>query len=183
LPVRDSERRKVASALQITQGFDGVLSLGSHVVQETWVVVNASAEGYGVIVPARRGEWLQVGVLIGILPEVQFATWGAGVVRRVESDAHGQRRVGIQVISRAVVPATMVVPSATGAPSAPHKVILLDADPSTSGYLLALLRPETFTLKDALVVTRIADGVSFNVTPSGLVEAGPDFDRVRFKVV
>ena len=183
LPVRDSERRKVASALQITQGFDGVLSLGSHVVQETWVVENASAEGYGVIVPERRSEWLQVGVLIGMLPEVHLATWGAGVVRRVESDARGQRHVGIQVISRAVVPATMVAQSGTGASAAPHKLVLLDAEPSTSGYLLALLRPETFTLRDELVVTRIADGVTFNVMPSGLVEAGPDFDRVRFKVV
>ncbi|MEQ1772690.1 MAG: hypothetical protein ABL891_02800 [Burkholderiales bacterium] len=181
LPARDSERRKVAMTLQITQGFDGVLSMGNQAVTETWVVENASAEGYGVIVPERRGEWLQVGVLIGIFPEVESAVWGAGVVRRVESDARGQRRVGIQIISRAVVPATMCTLTVAGVRGAPQNVILLDTEPSQAGYLLAILRPETFALREALEATRTADGKTFTVRPSGLVESGPDFDRVRFK--
>jgi hypothetical protein len=181
LPARDSERRKVAMTLQIAHGFDGVLLMGNQTVTETWVVENASAEGYGAIVPERRGEWLQVGVLIGILPEVESAVWGAGVVRRVESDARGQRRVGIQIISRAVASATMCTLTASGVRGTPQNVILLDAEPSQAGYLLAVLRPETFALREALEATRTADGKTFMVRPSGLVESGPDFDRVRFK--
>ena len=182
LPARDSERRKVATTLQIAHGFDGVLAAGGDPLQETWVVENASAEGYGMIVPERRGEWLQVGVLIGFLPEDENARWGAGVVRRVETDARGQRRVGIQVLSRAVMPGTMCTWRSTGDRGAPHNVVLLDAKPSRSGYLQVLLRPGSFTLRDPLEVTRLSDGKSFVVLPSGLVESGPDFDRVRFKV-
>lgn len=182
LPARDSERRKVATTLQITHGFDGVLAAGTKGLQETWVVENASVEGYGMIVPERRGEWLQVGVLLGFLPESEAPMWGAGVVRRVETDARGQRRVGIQVISRAMAPGTMCTISDTGDRGSPHNVVLLDLKPSRSGYLQALLQPESFTLRDALEATRTVDGKIFVLMPSGLVESGPDFDRVRFKV-
>jgi hypothetical protein len=147
------------------------------------VVENASAEGYGIIVPERRGEWLQVGVLIGVLPEDEGARWGAGVVRRVETDARGQRRVGVQVLSRAVVPGTMCTKRSDGERGAPHNVVLLGAEPSSSGYLQALLRPESFSLRGAMEATRLPDGKSYDLMPSGLVESGPDFDRVRFKVV
>jgi len=182
LPARDSERRRVSATLQVAQGIDGILSQGGGGgTSEIWTVENASAEGYGAIVPDRRSEWLQVGVLIGIRPEGAAAAWGAGVVRRVETDARGQRRVGIQVLSRAVVSATMCTLAASGARGAPQHVLLLDAEPSPSGYLLAVLRPEIFTLRDALEATRTADGKTFVVTPSGMVESGPDFDRVRFK--
>jgi cyclic-di-GMP-binding protein len=183
LPARDSIRRKVATTLQVVQGFDGVLGLGNRAIQETWVVENASAEGYGIIVPERRGEWLQVGVLIGLLPEDEGAQWGAGVVRRVETDARGQRRVGVQVLSRAVSPGTMRTQLGNGELGPPHNVVLLSKQPSASGYLQALLRPESFTLRDALEATRLPDGKSYHIMPSGLVESGPDFDRVRFKVV
>ncbi len=135
-----------------------------------------------MIVPERRGEWLQVGVLLGLLPESEIPKWGAGIVRRVETDARGQRRVGIQIISRAISPATMCTSQLTGERGEPHQVVLLDAKPSRSGYMQALLRPESFALRDALEATRTADGQTFMVMPSGLVESGPDFDRVRFKV-
>jgi hypothetical protein len=183
LPARDSVRRKVATTLQIVQGFDGVLAQGATPIKETWVVENASAEGYGIIVPERRGEWLQVGVLIGFLPEDENAKWGAGVVRRVETDARGQRRVGVQVLSRAVTPGTMCTRRANGDLGPPHNIVLLDGAPSRSGYLQALLRPEAFSLREVLEATRVTDGRSFVVLPSGMVESGPDFDRVRFRLV
>lgn len=183
LPARDSVRRKVATTLQIVQGFDGVLAQGATPLKETWVVENASTEGYGIIVPERRGEWLQVGVLIGFLPEDENAKWGAGVVRRVETDARGQRRVGVQVLSRAVVPGTLCARRANGELGAPHNIVLLEGAPSRSGYWQALLRPDAFSLREVLEATRVSDGKSFVVLPSGLVESGPDFDRVRFKLV
>lgn len=190
LPARDSERRKVASTLQVVHGFDGILAVGGvdaatgaavGAMQETWVVENASAEGYGMIVPERRGEWLQVGVVLGLLPETAKPQWGAGIVRRVETDARGQRRVGIQVISRAILSGTLCTCSITGERGTPHNVVMLDPKPSRSGYMQMLLRPDTFTLRDELEVTRTVDAQTFMVMPSGLVESGPDFDRVRFK--
>ncbi len=186
LPPRDSERRRVSAKLKVTHGIDGILSLGhgesSGGAVETWSVENASDEGYGAIITDSRSEWLQVGVLIGLWPEGAQA-WGAGVVRRVETDARGQRRVGIQVLTRTVVPATMCVVPVSGARGASRNVILLDTEPSSSGYMLAVLRPQTFTLREPVEATRKADGKTFALTPSGMVESGPDYDRVRFKTV
>ncbi len=198
LPQRESERHKVATTLQITQGFEGVLSMGSKVMQETWVVENVSAEGYGVIVPTRRGEWLQVGALIGFRPEGNTAIWGAAVVRRIETDARGRCLVGIQALSRAVTPATMCARRNRSESGTPPNVVLLEAEPSRSGYLQVLVRPASFTLGEALRVTRTADGLSFmlmpsgviertadglsfKLMPSGVIESGPDFERVRLK--
>jgi hypothetical protein len=183
-PPRDSGRRQISATLQVTHGFDGIMAQGyGRGVSDSWTVENAGAESYGVIVPEHRSEWLQVGVLIGIRPAGGNGVWGAGVVRRVETDGRGQRHAGIQVISRAVAPGTMATLSASGERGASHYVILLDTEPSPSGYLLALLRPDTLTLRETLEATRSADGKTFLLTPSGLVESGPDFDRVRFKMV
>ena len=185
LPARDSERVKVAMTLQITQGFDGALAGGDATLREVWVVENASEEGYGAIVPARRGEWLQVGVLIGFKPDAEGSTWGAAIVRRVETDQRGQRRVGIQVITRGASPGTMCALrnlGGRGERGTPHAVVLLDWQPSKSGYLQVLVRPDSFTMRDALEATRTADGKTFVLMASGVVESGPDFERVRFKL-
>lgn len=184
LPARDSERRPVNTILRVTEGFDGIMSQGfGRGVSEVWTVENASDEAYGVLVPDRHSEWLQVGLLIGIRAEGADAAWGAGVVRRVETDTHGHRHAGIQVISRAVTCGTMCTLSTEGARGSPHYVILLDAEPSPSGYLQALVRPGMFSLDEPLEATCTADGRKFHVAPSGMIEAGPDFDRARFKVV
>jgi hypothetical protein len=181
LPARDSERVKVAMTLQVTQGFEGALVGGESTMRELWVVENASEEGYGVIVPARRGEWLQVGVLIGFKPDAEGTTWGAAIVRRVETDPRGQRRVGLQVISRGSASGTMCAIRGGGQRGAPQSVVFLDWQPSKSGYLQILVRPDSFTLRDTLEATRTADGKTFMLTASGTVESGPDFERVRFK--
>jgi hypothetical protein len=182
LPARDSERRRVTATLQVTHGFDGIMSQGfGRGVSETWIVENASAEGYGTIVPDRRSEWLQVGVLIGIRSEGGDAPWGAGVVRRVETDTRGQRHAGIQVISRAVNAGTMCALQASGGRAASHYVILLDPEPSQSGYMQAVMRPGIFSLNEVLEATRTEDGKTFFLSPSGRIESSPDFEHVRFK--
>jgi|GEM_PF-5147138 len=183
LPARDAVRRKVATTLQIAPGFEGVLAQGNKSLHETWVVENVSREGYGVIVPQRRGEWLQVGVALGFLPETQRSRWGAAVVRRVETDARGQRRVGLQILSNGVVPGTLCVRDAAGERGVPHNAVLLAAEPSPSGYLQMMLPEGALAPGDAAMeVTRLPDGKTFGVTAAGVIESGPDFVRVRFKV-
>jgi cyclic-di-GMP-binding protein len=182
LPPRDSERRRVSATLHVTQGLDGILAQDAGAgSSETWTVENASAGGFGAVVPERGSAWLQVGVLIGLRHE-GAKVWGAGIVRRVETDARGQRRVGIQLLTSAVTSATMCTLSAAGARGNPKNVILLDHEPSASGYMLAVLRPESFSLRDAIEARRATDGKTFVMAPSGLVESGLDFDRVRFRV-
>ncbi len=183
LPPRDFERRRISLALQVAHGVDGILAQANGGLSESWTVENVSAGGYGAVVPEQCGEWLQVGVLIGVKPVGVNVPWGAAVVRRVETNARAQRRVGIQALSRSVIPATMCTVSASGVRGAPMSVILLDAEPSSSGYFLALLNPESSLLRDTIEVTRTADGKTFLLSPSGTVESGPNFDRVRFKVI
>lgn len=184
LPARDSERRPVNATLQVTHGFDGIMSQSfGRGISESWTVENASDDAYGVLVPDRHSEWLQVGLLIGIRTDDADAAWGAGVVRRVEKDSHGHRHAGIQLIGRAVISGTMRTLAAEGVHGAPHYVILLDAEPSPSGYLQALVRPGMFSMDEPLEATSTADGRKFHVAPAGMIESGPDFDRVRFKVV
>ena len=86
------------------------------------------------------------------------------------------------MISRTVVSATMCTISASGARGAQQNVILLDTEPSSSGYLLAVLEPGIFSLRESLEATRTADGKTFMLSPSSMVESGVNFDRVRFKV-
>ena len=121
-----------------------------------------------------------VGVLVGLRPEEEDATWGAAIVRRVETDGRGQRRVGLQVICRSVMAGT-VCALRGGQRGTPQTVALLDAQPSKSGYLQLLVRPETFTMREELELARTLDGKVFMLSASGMVESGPDFDRVRFQ--
>jgi len=119
--------------------------------------------------------------LVGFKPDAEGTTWGAAIVRRVETDTRGQRRVGLQVISRGSASGTMCAIRGGGQRGAPQSVVFLDWQPSKSGYLQILVRPDSFTLRDTLEATRTADGKTFMLTASGTVESGPDFERVRFK--
>ena len=85
------------------------------------------------------------------------------------------------MISRAVKAGTMCALQSSGGRAASHYVILLDPEPSQSGYMQAVLRPGIFSLNDALEATRTEDGKTFFISPSGMVESSLDFERVRFK--
>ena len=103
-------------------------------------------------------------------------------MRRVESDPRGQRRVGLQVICRSVLPGTLCTLRAGGGRGAPQTVALLDSQPSKSGYMQVVVRPEAFSLREELELTRTLDGAVFVLNASGIVESGPDFDRIRFMI-
>jgi hypothetical protein len=44
-------------------------------------------------VPAGKGEWLRVGLLVALRSEMD-ASWSLGVIRRVKGDEHRQHRIG-----------------------------------------------------------------------------------------
>lgn len=66
---------------------------------ESWIMENVSAGGFGAVVPQLSGDWLKVGVLLG-LKAAQGGKWMVGVVRRLGRDASQRVSVGIQTLSR-----------------------------------------------------------------------------------
>lgn len=109
-PERKHLRHSVKSRLTVAHGFEGVLEAlgGANTLaldkraDESWVVENVSAGGFGALVPQARSEWLRVGTLLAIQPE-GGTNWLVGVVRRVNRVSEQETRVGIQTLSKAPV--------------------------------------------------------------------------------
>lgn len=108
LPERKNVRHSVKSRLTVAHGFEGVLdALGGagtlafdQRAEESWVVEDVSAGGFGALVPQMRGEWLRVGTLLAMQPE-GGTNWVVGAVRRVNRISDRETRVGIQTLSKA----------------------------------------------------------------------------------
>lgn len=108
LPERKYLRHSVKSRLAVAHGFEGVLDAlgGAQTLafdtraEESWVVENVSAGGFGALVPQMHSEWLRVGTLLAMQPE-GGSNWVIGVVRRVNRISEHETRVGIQTLSKA----------------------------------------------------------------------------------
>jgi hypothetical protein len=107
LPERKYVRHTVKSRLTVAHGFEGVLDAlgGADTLafdkreEESWVVEDVSAGGFGALVPQLHGEWLRVGTLLAMQPE-GGNNWVVGVVRRVNRISDRETRVGIQTLSK-----------------------------------------------------------------------------------
>ena len=194
-PARSSERRKIATRLTVVHGLGSILrcinpdidevSLDFHALDgsESWIVENVSDGGFGAIVPQVKGDWIKVGSLLGVLSEgAQY--WGAGVVRRITHDGFQQRRVGIQLVSKAVIPVHLTpagnVSSINLLRFGDHGV-LLSTSPDKHGDIALLLRIGSYTQQQALEMD--VRGKKYYLMPRKLVEAGEDFDWAKFKVM
>ena len=192
MPARAAERRKADMALHVVQGYPVVLGLVApasadgaspqyRLLNESWVTQDVSAGGYGVIVPAGVGEWLQVGDLIAVraAPEVP---WHLGIIRRVQAHKHNQRQIGIQLISKTAKP--VEVRSLSGVARGGKRVsaLMLDEWPLADGSIDLLVRRDLLSGREAVEVTYGADNASFILAPGGVVECGGDFDWLRYKV-
>lgn len=173
-----------AAVSWITSDIDGdSLVFVAPANSESWVVSNASDGGYGASVPTSKGDWLKVGALVGLRAEGQPAS-RAGVVRRTSRDKDGQRRVGIEVLSKVAIPARFVLAGgdrpAVPAGDAPN-ALLLNSKPDASGQIKLLLRAGSYAAgKPADMFVR---GKGYLVTPISSVEEGDDFDLAAFKIV
>jgi hypothetical protein len=68
-------------------------------VPETWRLVDRSEWGMGCAVPAGLGGWAEPGVLCGIR-EKPTDHWGVAIIRRLDADAAGAQRCGLQLLSK-----------------------------------------------------------------------------------
>jgi hypothetical protein len=148
---------------------------------EFWIVDNAGRGGYRAIVPKGMRAWLRLGALIAMRLEFRDF-WSIAVIRRVESDEHQQRKVGIRMIARKPVTTLMRSKARASTQIKPEPGILLNTKPSRDGGVHVLMRPGTFTLTEDIDVTFGADQQTMSLTPSRVVETAVDYEWVRYTV-
>ena len=194
-PARGSERRKMATRMTVVHGFKDTVakvdpasqedSLDFHQADgsESWIAENVSDGGFGAIIPQVKGDWLKVGCLIGVQTETSNY-WGAGVVRRITRDEFQQRRVGIQMLSKTVIPVSLTPAgevSSFSAARGAEPAILLSTSPDKNGEVALLLRDGSFSQRHALDMN--VRGKTYYLMPSKMVEGGDDYDHARFKIM
>ena len=194
MPARTFERRRTALSLHVVHGYQGVLGaiepglgegldFSEAVPQDQWVAEDASTGGYGVVVPAGKGEWLRVGLLVALRPETEDK-WSLGVIRRVKGDEHRQHRIGIQLISKSPVPVHVRTAMGVELGSKRQPAILLSARVSPNGSMHIVARRDLLTGREP-VEAAIGDSGGLEAAamldPGGVVESGYDFDWLRYK--
>ncbi|MCW5604224.1 MAG: hypothetical protein KIT18_06745 [Burkholderiales bacterium] len=193
-PARGSERRKTALRITVVPGFSGImetlepadsdaLDFSEDRIVESWIVENVSDGGYGAIVPAKKSDWVKVGGMIGVQSEMD-RYWRIGFVRRVTRDEHQQRRVGIQLVSKTVLPVRLSLPatvSSFNADREPEPAILLSTSPDASGEVGVIMRAGIYNARDSLDMT--VKNRSYLLLPSKMMEGGEDYDWAKFKVM
>jgi hypothetical protein len=189
-PARSAERRVCVSRISVVHDFDEIVSTVSGATQdltfdssvEVWTVENESERGYGALVPQATGDWLSVGVLLGIKLD-DGASWGVGIVRRLLAYDHKKRYVGIQLLTKG---ASLVSIAPIGAPDGREleSALLLPSNAdgtSSAGEMNLLLRPGVFSLQKGMQMR--AYERSYVLVPRRLLESGHDFDMARFRVM
>ena len=193
-PARRSERRRIATRLTVLHGFPEMVRATESLTDaasldfehaagiESWMVVDVSEGGFGAIIPPVMGDWIKVGALLGVQTDASPA-WGAGMIRRIERDDSRQRRVGIQLLAKTVIPVKLF-PAGNGAAdeaaSAGESALLLSTTPDKHGEVSLLVRAGSGMREHPLEMS--VRGKRYHLAPRGLVESKDDFDWVRFKV-
>jgi len=193
-PARGSQRRKSASRITVVPGLTEILDVLApaegdeldfiHINRsaESWIVENESDSGYGAVIAPLKADWVKVGTLIGIQSEGKNY-WSVGMIRRISRDDQQQRRVGIQLLSKAAIPIKLMrLGSITtfNAGREPGGAILLSTAPDSNGEVGVVMREGIFNERDGMEM--IVRQKSYVLTPSQMVEGGEDFDWAKFKV-
>ncbi len=192
MPARASERRRTAMTLHVVHGYQNVqgavapelsegLDFSGTLAHDTWIAEDVSAGGFGVIVPAGKGEWLKVGALVGVRGETE-SSWSVGIIRRVNSDEHRQLHIGIQLISKTALLVNLRTLTAVEQGGKRQAAILLSAQPSPNGSLHIIARRDLFSGNDPLEAMYGKPANTVMMEAAGLLESGDDFDWLRYKL-
>lgn len=183
LPERRHERHRVKARMTIAPGFDAVLEVLHPEVSlafvgernESWIVENVSAGGFGARLPHGPSDWLRIEGIVAMQPE-GGSNWLLGVVRRLSRPAANETAVGIQTISR--VPQVVHLRVRVG------ETLSLDAE---MAILTAPLRGDDRTaqilvksgvhaLGQSFVLEH--EGRTFNLLPRGVTARGVDYELI-----
>lgn len=191
-PARNEEREPTTARLHLVHDFDSVLksaqSLGRSPALEreieTWTMRDVSEGGVAAVLPIGAYEWARVGTLIATRTEGKVS-WGVGVIRRMTTNGERQRVVGIQMLSKGasaveLFPAdTQSVEQAQGEPA-----LMLPSSGEASagrGEVILLLRTGSFFSHRPVLM--VIHGRGYQLMPKQVMEAGRDYEMVRFKVL
>ena len=194
---RQHERQKIKARVTVVPGFKGILRTLEFVVNdsldftgqpnaESWVVDDVSEGGYGAILPALAGDWVEVGSLVAVEGEV-LRHWRVGVVRRVLGIEGDQQRVGVQLLGthaslvrirreeqrQADLGASQRVPL--------DFAILLSADAASQKEVEVIVRSGSFTQVDNVYME--SGNQHIVLRPKAVVERNAACERVLFSVV
>ena len=183
-PQRSHPRHPVKTRMAVIQGFDdcftlfsgSVARLGKERTAESWIVENVSLGGFRARVET-LGEWLKIGVLLGMQPE-RGENWVLGVVRRCSKDSESQASVGIQSLSRQ--PRSIELRSRAAGFSATGAIpgICLD-DLVADGDVRVVLPLGNFDVRESL---EFFDGERrCLLTPVELETSGANFEIARYR--
>lgn len=199
-PLRKSARQPVQARMSISHGFSHLVELmkaGSVDFAldvdagdtETWVVENMSAGGFGATVLPVKGDWLKIGALIAVQPDLPSGNagrWDLAIVRRLARDsaagtaaAKSQASTGVQILSRTAMAVSLT--NAGGAWGDGSSMIdgIYFADPAQPGSALLVL-PANAYLPGEQVQTTI-DGCVHLLFPVAVTDQGDDYELVSFR--
>lgn len=183
MPERRHERHRVKARLTIAPGFEAALEVLQpdtslafvYEANESWIVENVSAGGFGARLPHAPSDWLRVDGIVALQPE-GGSNWVLGIVRRLSRPGPDETAVGIQTISR--VPQVVHLRLRVG------ETLSLDTE---VGILTAPLRMDDRTTQ-VLVKNGVhaagqsflldQDGRTFTLLPRGVVGRGVDYELI-----
>jgi hypothetical protein len=137
---------------------------------------------YDVTRASESVQWGGLGTL-GVQSETS-KYWGIGLIRRIAADEHQQRRVGLQLLTKAAIPIKVARSgsvSSFNASREPQQAILLATAPDAQGEVGVVLRDGIFNGRDSLDM--MVRDKAYLLMPSKMVEDGDDFDWAKFKVM
>ena len=194
---RQHVRHKLNARITVVPGFKDILRVLEFAVSdsldfsdqpnaESWVVDDVSEGGYGAVIPAVAGDWVEVGSLVGVEGEVAHE-WRVGVVRRVFRIEGNQQRVGVQLLSRTASLVRMQrederqARMGTLQQGLPDLAILLGNGTVNQKEVEVLIRSGTFTSMENV---QMLDGKQrFVLRPRAVIERNAACERVAFEVV
>ena len=193
VPERSGQRREIVTRVTVVPGYSDVLAWAQAVADETslefsdpqsaesWIVFNASDGGYGTVVPRTKGDWLHVGGLVGLRAETSNVC-RIGIVRRMTRDKYDQRRVGIQVLDAGALPVALSrsAPAPFAEGMRPAEAAMLLSSRPDQGQVALVLRSGTFSPTRPLHM--VLAGEAYALEPVELIEAGEDFEWVRYRI-
>lgn len=154
---------------------------------DAWVLADESAGGFGARASAARTDWLQIGTLLGTRYE-EGASWGVGIVRRINLDAQGNRHVGIEMFAKGVTAVRLLqlLPDGNIHPDEElgQDALLLPsaADNSLGKTEVTLLMPLGGFSPQRSHGMRM-HSMDYLLVPRRLLEAGQDFDLAEYRIL
>jgi hypothetical protein len=176
-PMRNTNRRRLASPLKLVNSMTGVhrrlSGYGSDTEGvESWIVDDVSLGGLGAHATLSRAGWLRIGALVGVQPE-GGDNWLIGVVRRYVRTGANDHSIGIETISKSP---RAVLADAGGLLT---EALLLDV-PEVGEYARMALPHNT--IEEGVALLFKVDEKNARLHPRETIATGPDFVIANFFV-